>query len=83
MLNTDAHNPNVKTKMSFHQFLKNNRGIDSSNDLSVDFLSKLYYSVVLKEIKMGPSDFQKNGEKLQELQMSLIGSKLEVFNYLF
>ena len=27
MLNTDAHNPNVKKKMSLHDFLRNNRGI--------------------------------------------------------
>ena len=34
MLNTDAHNPNVKKKMSLHDFLRNNRGwsLDSIGD---------------------------------------------------
>lgn len=35
MLNTDAHNPNVKAnrKMTKKQFVSNNRGIDGGKDL--------------------------------------------------
>ena len=33
MLNTDAHNPQVKVKMTKEGFIKNNRGIDDGADL--------------------------------------------------
>ena len=33
MLNTDAHNPQVKNKMTKEGFLRNNRGIDDGQDL--------------------------------------------------
>ena len=38
MLNTALHNPNVKTKISIEQFVKQNRGIDSGKDLPKDIL---------------------------------------------
>eukprot|EP00850_Spirogloea_muscicola_P010395 SM000061S19222 [mRNA] locus=s61:207593:216818:+ [translate_table: standard] len=52
MLNTDAHNPMVKNKMSKAEFIKNNRGIDNNKDLPEEFLSGLYDRIVRNEIKM-------------------------------
>ena len=42
MLNTDAHNPGVKHKMTKEGFLKNNRGIDDGQDLDQEELGALY-----------------------------------------
>ncbi|GIL58910.1 hypothetical protein Vafri_13917 [Volvox africanus] len=52
MLNTDAHNPQVKSKMSKAAFLKNNRGINDGGDLPEDFMSALYDRIVSNGIKM-------------------------------
>ncbi|GBG70987.1 hypothetical protein CBR_g8287 [Chara braunii] len=52
MLNTDAHNPMVKIKMSKAEFIRNNRGIDDGNDLPEEVLSSLYDRIVKNEIKM-------------------------------
>ncbi|GIM16144.1 hypothetical protein Vretimale_18795 [Volvox reticuliferus] len=52
MLNTDAHNPQVKNKMSKAAFLKNNRGINDGGDLPEDFMSALYDRIVSNGIKM-------------------------------
>jgi Sec7 domain len=38
MLNTDAHNPNVKHKMDENQFISSNRGIDDGGDLPEEFM---------------------------------------------
>jgi len=52
MLNTDAHNPMVKTKMSKSDFLRNNRGIDDGNDVPEEYLGALYDRITKNEIKM-------------------------------
>eukprot|EP00217_Crustomastix_stigmatica_P006110 CAMPEP_0183807166 /NCGR_PEP_ID=MMETSP0803_2-20130417/40777_1 /TAXON_ID=195967 /ORGANISM="Crustomastix stigmata, Strain CCMP3273" /LENGTH=1848 /DNA_ID=CAMNT_0026051939 /DNA_START=183 /DNA_END=5729 /DNA_ORIENTATION=+ len=52
MLNTDAHNPQVKNKMTKAEFLKNNRGIDDGADIDAEFMSALYDHIVNNEIKM-------------------------------
>ena len=52
MLNTDAHNPMVKNKMTKEGFLKNNRGINDGGDLDKEFMEALYDRIVNNEIKM-------------------------------
>ena len=52
MLNTDAHNPMVKNKMTKEGFLKNNRGINDGGDLDKEFMEALYDRIVTNEIKM-------------------------------
>ncbi|KAJ9127856.1 hypothetical protein QFC24_000140 [Naganishia onofrii] len=53
MLNTDAHNKNLKTKrMSKVEFVKNNRGINDGQDLPDDFLGEIYDEIQKSEIKM-------------------------------
>lgn len=54
MLNTDAHNPNIKKekKMTKAQFVSNNRGIDKGANLPPEFLVYTYEAIVGNEIKM-------------------------------
>eukprot|EP00252_Welwitschia_mirabilis_P000957 TRINITY_DN10944_c0_g1_i1.p1 TRINITY_DN10944_c0_g1~~TRINITY_DN10944_c0_g1_i1.p1 ORF type:complete len:1770 (+),score=306.81 TRINITY_DN10944_c0_g1_i1:196-5505(+) len=52
MLNTDAHNPTVKNKMSKADFIRNNRGINDGKDLPEEYLGSLYDRIVKNEIKM-------------------------------
>ena len=56
MLNTDAHNPNVKRRMTLPEFIKNNRGINNKGDLPEEFLKKLYTSIVTYEIRLSDDD---------------------------
>ncbi|KAK0453821.1 hypothetical protein EV421DRAFT_1766756 [Armillaria borealis] len=52
MLNTDAHNPVVKKRMTKAEFIKNNRGINDGNNLPDDFMSEIYDEIVSNEIRM-------------------------------
>lgn len=52
MLNTDAHNPQVKHRMTKADFMKNNRGINDSQDLPEELLSSIYDDIVSNEIRM-------------------------------
>ncbi|GAA6007006.1 hypothetical protein JCM10207_009168 [Rhodosporidiobolus poonsookiae] len=52
LLNTDAHNPQVKKPMSKTEFIKNNRGIDDGKDLPEEFLTAIYDEINANEIRM-------------------------------
>lgn len=53
MLNTDAHNKNLKQKrMTKIEFVKNNRGINDGADLPEEFLGEIYDEIQSNEIKM-------------------------------
>ncbi|CAN1308267.1 Brefeldin A-inhibited guanine nucleotide-exchange protein 2 [Linum perenne] len=52
LLNTDAHNPMVKNKMSADDFIRNNRGIDDGKDVPEEYLRSLYERISTNEIKM-------------------------------
>ncbi|KAK8587923.1 hypothetical protein V6N13_086883 [Hibiscus sabdariffa] len=56
LLNTDAHNPMVKNKMSADDFIRNNRGIDDEKDLPEEYLRSLYERISRNEIKMKEDD---------------------------
>ncbi|KAK7294946.1 hypothetical protein RJT34_17846 [Clitoria ternatea] len=58
LLNTDAHNPMVKNKMSADDFIKNNRGIDDGKDLPEEYLRSLYERISRNEIKMKDVDLE-------------------------
>ena len=53
MLNTDAHSSQVKNKMTLPQFLRNNRGINSGEDLPNALLEEVYTDIQTNEIKTG------------------------------
>ena len=52
LLNTDAHNPQVKTRMTKADFIKNNRGINDGHDLPDALLESIYNEIVNNEIRM-------------------------------
>jgi hypothetical protein len=52
MLNTDAHNPHIKKKMTQSEFIRNNRGTNDGKDISTEYLAALYERIVSNEIKM-------------------------------
>lgn len=52
MLNTDAHNPQVKRRMTKPDFIRNVRGINDGGDLPEDFLSVIFDDIVSNEIRM-------------------------------
>lgn len=52
MLNTDAHNPQVKHRMTLQDFVKNNAGIDDGRNLPEDYLRAIYDEIQRNEIKM-------------------------------
>lgn len=52
MLNTDQHNPNVKSqnRMSFVDFSRNLRGVNDGKDFNQDYLQEIYDSIKTREI---------------------------------
>lgn len=52
MLNTDQHNPNVKTqnRMAFNDFSKNLRGVNGGEDFAPEYLQDIYDSIKNNEI---------------------------------
>lgn len=52
MLNTDAHNPQVKKRMTKADFIKNNRGINDGGDLPEELLGEIFDEIVSNEIRM-------------------------------
>jgi len=52
MLNTDLHNPHVKTRMKIEEYQRNNRGIDAGRSLPDFFLRDIYEDVRDDEIRM-------------------------------
>lgn len=52
MLNTDAHNPHIKNRMTKSDFTRNNRGINDGEDLPEEFLSNIFDEIQHNEIRM-------------------------------
>ncbi|KPA82318.1 hypothetical protein ABB37_03414 [Leptomonas pyrrhocoris] len=55
MLNTDAHSPHIKNKMTKEGFLQNNKGIDEGNDVDPAILGGIYDRISADEIVLRPS----------------------------
>ena len=65
MLQTDAHNAQVKNKMTMEEFKKNNRGINDEKDLPGEFLSEIYENVVNNEFKIKGDDSNNTSVEVQ------------------
>jgi brefeldin A-resistance guanine nucleotide exchange factor 1 len=51
MLNTDQHNPNLKSKrMQYEDFAKNLRGVNDKKDFDTEYLRAIYDSIKTREI---------------------------------
>ncbi|KPI90506.1 hypothetical protein ABL78_0436 [Leptomonas seymouri] len=55
MLNTDAHSPHIKNKMTKEGFVQNNKGIDEGNDVDPTILGGIYDRISKDEIVLRPS----------------------------
>jgi hypothetical protein len=56
MLNTDAHSNQVANKMTFQQFINNNRGMNNGKDFEVSFLKGIYDDIKQNELKLKPRE---------------------------
>lgn len=52
MLNTDAHNPQIKIRMTKSDFIRNNRGINDGENLPEEFLFSIFDEIQHNEIRM-------------------------------
>lgn len=52
MLNTDAHNPNAKSRMSKSDFVRMNSSTDAEEHAPMELLEEIYDSIVKEEIKL-------------------------------
>jgi brefeldin A-inhibited guanine nucleotide-exchange protein len=52
LLNTDAHNPQIKRRMTKSDFIKNTRGINNGENLPEPFLSPIFDDIIGNEIRM-------------------------------
>ena len=52
LLNTDAHNPQVKKRMTRADFVKNNRGINEGADLPEELLSAIFDDIVNNGVRI-------------------------------
>lgn len=68
MLHTDAHHPNVKSRMTLDQFLRNNKGIDGGKDIPEEFLKDLYNGICSKKIFVSSSAASMPSSSLLTLQ---------------
>lgn len=50
ILNTDQHNPNLKTRMSYTDFAKNLRGVNGGEDFAPQYLQDIFDSIKYNEI---------------------------------
>lgn len=72
MLNTDAHSPQVKNRMTKQEFIRNNRGINQGADLPEDYLSAVYNEILADEIRM--KDEVEAAVGVQQVPTGLAGS---------
>ena len=52
LLNTDAHNPQIKNRMTKTDFIKNNKGINDNADLPEELLLAIFDEITNNEIRM-------------------------------
>ncbi|KAL1914448.1 uncharacterized protein VTP21DRAFT_8900 [Calcarisporiella thermophila] len=52
MLNTDLHNPQVRRRMTLHDYMGNLRGVNDKNDFSPSYLQAIYEAIRKREIVM-------------------------------
>ncbi|TRY63979.1 hypothetical protein TCAL_07154 [Tigriopus californicus] len=68
MLTTDLHSSNVKKKMTKEEFLKNNKGINDSEDIPPEYLGKIYDEIASNEIKMKGTSLANNKLVITDLK---------------
>lgn len=77
MLQTDLHNPGIKSKMTKEDFVRNNRGINDNADLPTELLHRLYQSVAENPISLKEDEDAKTRLLSQAAQGA--SQKLDLF----
>ena len=72
MLNTDAHNDQVKRKMEKEQFVRNNRGINEGEDLPYEYLSAIYDTIIHNEIRLTPDELEISEDGFNDKKWSFL-----------
>ncbi|EGC29497.1 hypothetical protein DICPUDRAFT_93138 [Dictyostelium purpureum] len=62
LLNTDAHNPAIKNKMTKKSFVQNNTGFKGKKDLPIEYLENLYDRIINSELKMSDDSLFSNAQ---------------------
>ncbi|EKG16735.1 SEC7-like protein [Macrophomina phaseolina MS6] len=75
MLNTDQHNPNLKTqkRMALEDFARNLRGVNGGQDFPIEYLDEIYNSIKTREIILPEEHDNKHAYDYawKELQMKV------------
>ncbi|KAI1282034.1 IQ motif and SEC7 domain-containing protein 1 [Halotydeus destructor] len=74
MLNTDLHVPNLKTRMTLGQWIKNLRGVFQGGDLSDEYLTEIYDRVKSNELKTVPDHVT----QVLKVQQSLVAGNTKL-----
>nr|KAJ3421720.1 GDP/GTP exchange factor for ARF [Polyrhizophydium stewartii] len=69
MLNTDQHNKQVKRRMTFKDYSKNVRGLNSGKDFSPEYLRSIYDAIKATEIVMAEEQGGELGFNFQWRQL--------------
>ncbi|CAB4064356.1 ARFGEF [Lepeophtheirus salmonis] len=79
MLTTDLHSSQVKKKMTKEEFIRNNRGINDSEDLPEDYLSNIYEEIASSEIKMRSNTSEVGKNRISGALMESACTRSDVF----
>ncbi|CAD7965224.1 unnamed protein product [Amoebophrya sp. A25] len=77
MLQTDLHNDNIKNKMTVDDFVSNNRGINNGQNLSREYLAKLYQNIATNPITLDDDDDKRARLESQNATSQI--AKMELF----
>ncbi|KAG0295283.1 hypothetical protein BGZ98_001440 [Dissophora globulifera] len=74
LLHTDAHNKNVRYKMSKEQYVRQAKTIDGVNTIPADILEVLYDNITYLKFVYAEDDTDVDGQRIAEVQSSPSGS---------
>eukprot|EP00897_Mesotaenium_endlicherianum_P003192 jgi/Mesen1/2900/ME000175S02055 len=80
MLNTDAHNPAVSSKMTKSDFVRINSGVDGEDPAPTAMLEEIYDSIVTNEIKLKDEAASSAAKGASEERSGAAGGILNVLN---
>ncbi|KAF9172630.1 hypothetical protein BGX21_008549 [Mortierella sp. AD011] len=74
LLHTDAHNKNVRYKMTKEQYVRQAKSIDGVNTIPADILEVLYDNITFLKFVYAEDDMDVDGQRVTEVHSSLSGS---------
>ncbi|KAI1316969.1 hypothetical protein EDD11_009213 [Mortierella claussenii] len=74
LLHTDAHNKNVRYKMTKDQYVRQAKTIDGVNTIPADILEVLYDNITFLKFVYAEDDMDVDGQRIAEVQPTSTGS---------